>query len=207
MRISRARLAGGSAPVDGECADIHLRGAQSGRTVHLEVLLATPPCAPVPGTASQWIAVPTGAHVSLLESPPVRSPTLDLDVLASTLDLDVLEDAFAAWAHDPAKPDAVDLGAHGAVSMVELLRRVRGSTATLSASASSQIGSPPGVTIAAAAARLLHATVDPDGPQCRSFRAASYYLCGLARLDADLRPDPAEPGVRTDGSGGDLDVR
>ena len=135
--------------------------------------------------------------MSVLES-PVRS---------SALDLDVLEDAFAAWVHDPVKPDVVDLGGYGDVSMLELSRRLGGSTAALSASASVQIGSSPGVTIGAAAARLLHAMFDPGGPRCRSFRSASYYLCGLARLDADLQPGPAELGVRTDGSGGDLDDR
>ena len=94
-----------------------------------------------------------------------------------------------AWAHDPAKPDVVDLDAHGQISMVELARGVGGSPATLPASACVQLGLPPGVTIAAAAAQLLDATIDPDGPRCRPFRAASYYLRGLVRLDADLRPD------------------
>ena len=136
--------------------------------------------------------------MSLLEYPSVRS---------SALRLDVLEDAFCAWAHDPAKPDVVDLGQDGEVAMVELSLRLGGSQATLPASACVQIGLPPDVTIATAVAELLRATVDPDGPRCRSFRAASYYLRGLARLDADLRPGTGELSFRTDGPRGHIDVR
>ena len=51
--------------------------------------------------------------MSVLESPAVRS---------SAFGLDVLEDAFLARAHDPAKPDVVDLGRHVQISMVELSR-------------------------------------------------------------------------------------
>lgn len=91
--------------------------------------------------------------------------------------------------------------------MVELSRHLGESRATLAASACVQIGLPPGVTIAAAVAALLHATIDPDGPRCRSFRAASYYLRGLARLDADLRPIPRYLAPRTDDSRGHPGVR
>lgn len=136
--------------------------------------------------------------MSLLDYPSVLSPALHLDEL---------EDAFRAWAHDPTKPDVVDLGHHGDVSMVELSRRLGGSRATLAASACMQIGVPPGVTIATAVAALLHATVDSDGPRCRSFRAASYYLRGLARLDADLPAITDHVGSSTEGSRGHPDVR
>ena len=136
--------------------------------------------------------------MSLLEYPSVRS---------SALGLDELEDAFCAWVDEPVKPDVVDLGQHGAVPMVELSRRLRGSQARLAASACVQLGLPPGVTIAAAVAELLHATVDRDGPRCRSFRAASYYLRGLARLDADLRPVTRSVGSRTKDPRGPRDVR
>ena len=128
-------------------------------------------------------------------------------VHSSALRLDELEDAFCAWAHDPAKPDVVDLGQHGEVPMVELSRRLEGSRATLAASACVQIGLPPDVTIATAVAELLHATVDPDGPRCRSFRAASYYLCGLARLDADFRTVTRYLGSSTKDSRGHPDGR
>ena len=136
--------------------------------------------------------------MSLLEYPSVRS---------SALGLDELEDAFCAWVDEPVKPDVVDLGQHGAVPIAELSRRLRGSQATLPASACVQLGLPPGVTIAAAIAELLHATVDPGGPRCRSFRAASYYLRGLARLDADFRPVTRSVGSRTKDPRGPRDVR
>ena len=136
--------------------------------------------------------------MSLLEYPAVRS---------SALGLDELEDAFCAWVDDPVKPDVVDLGQHGAVPIAELSRRLRGSQATLPASACVQLGLPPGVTIAAAVAELLHATVDPGGPRCRSFRAASYYLRGLARLGDDFRPVTRSVGSRTKDPRGPRDVR
>lgn len=137
--------------------------------------------------------------MSLLEySSPVPS---------SVLPLDELEDRFHAWAHDPAKPDAVDLGQDRKISMVELSRQLSESRSTLAASACVQIGLPPGVSIATAVAELLHATVDEDGPRCRSFRAASYYLVGLARLDADLRYDIGHRGSHAQESKGCCDVR
>jgi hypothetical protein len=117
--------------------------------------------------------------MSLLEYPS--------SVHLSALRLDDLENAFRAWAHDPAKPDVVELGQHGEVSMVEVSRRLAESRATLAAFECAQIGLPPGVTIATAAAELLRATIDPNGPRCRSFRAASYYLRGLARLEGEFQ--------------------
>lgn len=141
----------------------------------------TSPSAPDPGTAShrEAVTVVTGAYMSLLEHPSVRW---------SALRLDEFEDVFCAWAHDSAKPEVVELGHHGKVPMVELSRRLGASQVTLTASACAHVGLPPDVTIATAVAEPLHATVAPDGPRCRSFRAASDYLRGLARLDAVLRP-------------------
>lgn len=95
-----------------------------------------------------------------------------------------LEDAFLAWADSPAKPDAVRLSGNRYLTMLELSRRLRSSNARLSDPASETLGLPQDATIAAAVAVLLHATVDPDGPQCRSFRSASLFLRGLARLEA-----------------------
>jgi hypothetical protein len=145
-----------------------------------------------------WEAVLTGAHISLLEYPAVRS---------SAVCLDDLEDAFCAWVDDPVKPDVVDLGQYGDIPMVELSRRLRGSQAVLPASACVQLGLPPGVSIGAAVAELLHATVGPGGPRCRSFRAASYYLRGLARLGDEFRPVTRCVGSRTKGPRGPRDVR
>jgi hypothetical protein len=50
------------------------------------------------------------------------------------------------------------------------------------------------------------AAVDPDGLPCRSFRAASYHLRGLAMLDADLPAITGYLGSRADGSTGHPDV-
>lgn len=128
-------------------------------------------------------------------------------VHSSALRLDELEDAFHAWADDPAKPDVADLGQHREVPMVELSRRLGESRATLAASACAKIGLPPGVTIATAAAELLHATIDPDGPRCRSFRSACFYLRGLARLDADFWTITRYLGSSAGDSSGHPDVR
>ncbi len=137
----------------------------------------------------------------------LRYPTLaPSPVRSSASQLGEFEAAFTAWADDPAKPDAVDLGQRGAMSMVELSRQLVGSSATLATSACAQIGLPPGTAIVTAAGALLRATVDPDGPRCRSFRAACYYLRGLSRLDADPCTCAHDLGTRIEGSPGHLDV-
>lgn len=137
--------------------------------------------------------------MSLLEYlPSVRS---------SPLQLEELEHAFHAWAHDPAKPDVVQLGQDRELSLLELSRQLAGAQTTLATSACLRIGVPPGTTIGTAAAELLHATVDPDGPRCRSFRSASYYLRGLIRLDADLQPGTDGFSSRAAAMNGARDVR
>jgi hypothetical protein len=137
--------------------------------------------------------------LSLLEFPS--------SLQSSALRLDEFEDAFCAWAHDPVKPDVLDLGQRGDVPMAELSRRLEGARATLAASACVQIGMPPGVTIATADAELLHATVDSDGPRCRPFRAASYDLRGLVRLGADFRTVTRPRAASTKDARGHRDVR
>lgn len=124
--------------------------------------------------------------MSLLElSPSVSEPALGLDEL---------EEAFRAWVEDPVKPTVVELGPSGrTLSTAEFLRDLESSTGTLDPPASEQIGFPAGVTIAVAAEALLHATVAPDGPKCRSWRAASYYLRGLSDLSFEFEIDDAGP--------------
>lgn len=136
--------------------------------------------------------------MSVLESPESPS-SVDTPALHS----DELEHAFRAWLRGRTKPNVLDLGQHRELSMVELSRQLEGSQATLVASEAGQLGLPPNVTIATAAAALLHATVDPRGPRCRSFRAASYYLRGLARLDADPLATTSNLGARIEGSTGE----
>jgi hypothetical protein len=132
-------------------------------------------------------------HPSFIDTAPAR--------------LDELEDAFLAWIHDPVKPDVVALGPDRTVSMLTLSRHLKRSSATLAPAACTQLGLPADVTIATAATELLHATVDPDGPRCRSFRSASYYLRSLIRLDADRRPGSGDLARRTVSPRGHPDVR
>jgi hypothetical protein len=65
---------------------------------------------------------------------------------------------------------------------------------------------PDGVTIATAIAHLLHATIALDGPRCRSFRSATYYLRRLNHLDPDLKPDTHHLASSTTSSRGHPDV-
>lgn len=109
------------------------------------------------------------------------------------LTIDELEAVFDAWVNDPAKPDTVDIGPDEQLAVADLLRRLQGSQRRLVPPAGERIGLPGDVTVATAATELLHATVDPDGPRCRSFRAASYYLRGLAHLNDDPDDDPDDP--------------
>jgi hypothetical protein len=111
---------------------------------------------------------------------------------------DELEDAFIAWIRDPAHPDVVELGPLGRLSMVDLSQRLTQSHVRLGPASAVQLGLCPDATFAAAAGALLHATVDPDGPRCRSFRAAGLYLRGKAYLEEDTSPpldDAAGPPV------------
>jgi len=112
---------------------------------------------------------------------------------SSLLCEEVLEDAFLAWAVDPAKPDTVRFDGNRHLTMRELSRRLRSSNARLSDAAVTQLGLAPGATIATGVAALLEATVAPDGPRCRSFRSACLYLRGLTRLEAEPAPEEAAP--------------
>jgi hypothetical protein len=95
------------------------------------------------------------------------------------------EDSFLAWAEFSEKSDLVPIGDHHHLPMTDLARLLRNSRAPLTAAAAAQLGLPPGAPISTAAADLLHATIDPAGPRCRSFRSASYYLCGRSRLNTE----------------------
>lgn len=117
--------------------------------------------------------------MSLLTSPSV-APTSILD---DATRIDELEQLFRDWADDPIHPDTVVIAQHGDAPMVEVLRRLTGSDAPLAACSSRGLGLAPGTSIATAATALLWATVDPDGPRCRSFRASTFFLRGLVRLD------------------------
>lgn len=128
-------------------------------------------------------------------------------VSSTTSRLDELEDAFLTWVQDPVKPDIARLSPTRDLPMVELVRQLDGSSTELAPSACTLLGLPAGSTIGTAVAVLLHATMDPLGPRCRSFRSATYYLRRLDRLDADLRPATDHLTRNTGSSRGHPDVR
>jgi len=105
-----------------------------------------------------------------------------------------LELAFRAWVDDPIRPDFLSVGQDSdtSISLEQALSLLLDSTAPLAPSSGRTLGLDHGACIGLAARRLLHARIHPDGPRCRSFRAAAYYLGGLARLEAG---DDAEPAL------------
>jgi hypothetical protein len=133
-------------------------------------------------------AVATGPQMTLVQAPPTFR--------SSPLRMQDLEDHFLAWAESPEKSDVVELGQRRALLMTTLARRLSRSTRLLTPAAALQLGLSPATTIAVAADELLMATINPDGPRCRSYRAASFFLRGRAQLEADLEASletPVEP--------------
>lgn len=124
--------------------------------------------------------------MSLLQSPPA--------VLSGVPHLDELEQVFRAWADDQTHPDVIPAGPHRGMSMTELAHLLGASDATLSAVTSAGLGLSSSTTIGTASSSLLWATVDPDGPRCRSFRAATFFLRGLVLLDAEPGEDLEDRG-------------
>jgi hypothetical protein len=114
-----------------------------------------------------------------LAPPPART--------AAAPGLHLQEVGFRTWVDSATKPDVLIVGDGGpvAVPLERALRCLLTSTAPLAPAHGDALGLPDDATIATAAALLLHARTDPDGPRCRSFRAASYFLVGQAVLDAD----------------------
>ena len=109
--------------------------------------------------------------------------------------LEPLEVAFRAWVDGTAKPDTLIVGDWRPVELplVIALERLLDSTAPLAPASGAPLGLDDDVTIATAAATLLEARIDPEGPHCRSFRAASFYLIDHALLVAE-DPSDAPPG-------------
>ena len=136
--------------------------------------------------------------MSILGYPPARSTASSLDAF---------EDDFLDWLHDPVMPEVIAAGRDGEIAMVDLCRDLAGSPTTLSVLDARRIGLSAGATVGTAATALLHATVDPQGPRCRSFRAARYYLRGLANLDTDLLPAARDLDVVTETARRYADVR
>lgn len=139
-------------------------------------------------------AVVTGPKMTLVQAPP--------NFRSSPLRVQDLEDHFLVWAESPEKPDVVELGQRRALLMTTLARRLARSTRPLTPAAALQLGLSPDTTIAVAADELLMATINPDGPRCRSYRAASFFLRGRAQLEADLEAGlEADVGPQSNGAG------
>jgi hypothetical protein len=134
---------------------------------------------------------------------------------AASQELVALEAVFRRWVQGRARSEVVliDPDAGSSVTLEDVLERLRASSAPLGAAGAQRLGLPDDATIGFAATELLFARQDPEGPRCRSFRSASYYLYGLARIASTAEPEPprrprclqppAESSVRIDGIGSD----
>jgi|GEM_PF-4622507 len=123
-------------------------------------------------------------------------------------DLLALEGVLRHWVRGRARPEVVliDPDGGGSVSLDEVLVQLCASSAPLGVDCARRLGLSADATIAEAAENLLYARHDRDGPLCRSFRSASYYLYGLARIataaDAEVSvPSPTDRDTVRAGAG------
>jgi hypothetical protein len=100
---------------------------------------------------------------------------------------ELLEAAFRKWIEGSAKGDMLVIGSRGTapVSLERALRCLATSMRPLAPTPGAALGLNDDVTVGTAATVLLNARTDPDGPRCRSYRAASYFLIGQAHLASD----------------------
>jgi hypothetical protein len=144
---------------------------------------------------------PTGACPG-----PVATTERDA-VLLRTFGPEPLEAGFRTWVEGHAKADVVVVGCRGrgsdpvAVPLAAALRVLSSSTRPLAPARGESLWLPADVTLGAAAAALLYACEDPDGPRCRSYRAATYFLIGHAflTLDENLEGESADVSGRARG--------
>jgi hypothetical protein len=147
------------------------------------------------------ITYSTPASVAAPEACPGPVATTDRDAaLLGTLGPAALEDGFRSWVEGHAKPDLLVVRDRGrgsepvAIPLEAALRVLSTSTRPLAPARGESLGLPTDVTLGAAATALLQAREDPDGPRCRSYRSATYFLIGLALLAVDehLEDKPAD---------------
>lgn len=107
-----------------------------------------------------------------------------------------LRDALDAWMSDPSHPETATLGApgglEGTIVLDDLLGRLRRDDTRLAATATSHLGLPRSTTYGQLARLLWWARKDPNGPRCRSYRAALYLV---GELDDDVRDDVLGPSI------------
>lgn len=140
-------------------------------------------------------ALSNGAPVS-----PRASRTRTPVVRAGAPAVAELEVAFLQWLEGRSRSDVLRIGPPSDVTLPleQALERLRRSTEPLTPLSAHRLGLAHGAPIGTAADRLLYARCAPQGPRCRSFRSASYYLYGLARIGDDglsLVPDPSAAGA------------
>jgi len=112
--------------------------------------------------------------------------------LAATPSLLSQEIGFRAWIDSRAKHDVIVICGESQKAMLleDALYNLLDSTELLAPANGAAIGLNDTDTLATAAAHLLWAHTNPNGPRCRSFRSASLYLVGLASLyPQDMRFD------------------
>jgi hypothetical protein len=131
--------------------------------------------------------VEPGRGVLMFRSSTASPPSSPLEDPTDAPSLTVLEDGFRRWVEGRSRPEMLHLGDDPAVHLPleQVLRRLTASTEPLWPADGRRLGLAADVRIADAAQRLLHARLDPGGPRCRSFRAASYFLVGLAHITVD----------------------
>ena len=117
------------------------------------------------------------------------------DGAAPGASLQDLEAVFLRWLVDPV--DADGLRVDGDDRSPRPLRQVMDALAvshrSLPPEVADRFGLASGTTVGRVATELRRAVEDPDGPRCRSYRSAAYYLRGLDRL---ILPAEVEEVVR-----------
>lgn len=107
-----------------------------------------------------------------------------------------LRDALDAWISDPSHPETARLpgpgGLEGTIVLDDLLARLRSEDTRLAARTTSRLRLPRSMTYGQLARLLWWARKDPNGPRCRSYRAALYLI---EQLDGDVRDDVLEPRI------------
>ncbi len=115
---------------------------------------------------------------------PERCPTPPATGPSPQTSLTELETAFERWLANPTATDEIQLDDHepSPQPLREVLEALRASRRPLPGETAATLGLPTGTTTGQAATELARAVEDPEGPRCRSYRAAAYYLRDLDRI-------------------------